>query len=278
MATARSLPRFHDRIDIANLRASPFCLGLVRDPRVIPAAFDAGINFFFVSSDLHWPLYQATRDGLAMLLARGGGVRHSLVVVVATYMVHREMMLTPLYELVHAIAGLDRVDIVLAGGCYANDFEPRVGALRGWTRSGCPPLAGAAVGATLHDRTALLRGDGDEGCDVTYVRYNPAHSGGRVDLYPHLRRRVGKAVLSFKSTAGFQELIGATPPEYWRPRITDAYRYALSQPAHDGVLLSLGNERELHELSAALAEGPLSEEEQSHLELLAGAGQQRFAS
>jgi hypothetical protein len=62
------------------LSISPFCLGAVKEPRAIEVAFDNGINFFFISADLHWPLYEASRRGLATLLKRGRGVRERIVV------------------------------------------------------------------------------------------------------------------------------------------------------------------------------------------------------
>ena len=37
----------------------------------MPAAFDAAINCFFVSTDMHWPFYEQPRRGLKLLLARG---------------------------------------------------------------------------------------------------------------------------------------------------------------------------------------------------------------
>ena len=60
------LPRFSDRLALGKrgLAVSPFCLGLVEDPATISAAFDAGINFFFLTADMHWPLYEASRRGL----------------------------------------------------------------------------------------------------------------------------------------------------------------------------------------------------------------------
>ena len=266
-----SLPRFADRIAVGSLQLGPFCLGLVRDPRMIPAAFDAGINFFFVSADLHWSLYQPWRDGLAQLLSRGGGVRDSIVVAAATYMVHPPLMLAPFFELLDSVPKLDRIDVMVAGGCYGADFEPRVTALRDWRRRAPAPLAQASVGATVHERGALLRATGYERCDLAFVRYNPSHPRGRVDLYPHLSGRARKPLFSFKSMAGFRQLMAATPPGFWQPAPSDAYRYALSEPAHDGVLLSLHGERELDELASAVAKGPLSDDERTHLELLAEA-------
>src|SRR5262249_26053031 len=77
-----ALPRLTDRLRLGGtqLEVSPFCLGRVDQPDTIAAAFDAGINFFFVSADMHWPLYEASRVGLGALLARGGAVRDRIVV------------------------------------------------------------------------------------------------------------------------------------------------------------------------------------------------------
>jgi hypothetical protein len=73
----RPLPRLTDRQPLgkSGLRAGPICLGAVPGPETVLAAFDAGINFFFLSVDMHWPLYEGMRRGLEALLARGGGVR-----------------------------------------------------------------------------------------------------------------------------------------------------------------------------------------------------------
>src|SRR5215469_14434904 len=60
------LPRLTDRLVLGDegLSVSPFCLGMVRSPDAVSAAFDAGINFFFLSADMHWPLYEPLRLGL----------------------------------------------------------------------------------------------------------------------------------------------------------------------------------------------------------------------
>src|SRR6059058_6236261 len=81
-ARTRALPQPAARIPLGktSLEVSPFCVGIVGDPKTVPAAFDAGINFFFVTADMHWPLYEPTRRGLADLLARGPGTRDRVVV------------------------------------------------------------------------------------------------------------------------------------------------------------------------------------------------------
>jgi hypothetical protein len=67
--TRKTLPQFTDRLVLGTQgrRVSPFCLGWVHSPDTITAAFDAGINFFFITTDLHWPGYEATRSGVRQL-------------------------------------------------------------------------------------------------------------------------------------------------------------------------------------------------------------------
>ncbi len=47
------------------LAVGPVCLGAVGSANVIRAAYDAGINFFSIAVDMHWPLYEPVRRGLA---------------------------------------------------------------------------------------------------------------------------------------------------------------------------------------------------------------------
>src|SRR4029077_3897445 len=76
-------------------------------------------------------------------------------------------------------------------------------------------------------------------------------------------------VYNFKSTLGF-----VTPEryaelglndDYWRPSVTDYYRFALTRPEIDGLLCSPETPLEVKALANALEEGPLDEEEQEYL-------------
>src|SRR5262249_5979393 len=100
-----ALPRLTDRLPLgsAGLRVSPVCLGIVGEPATVPAAFDAGVNFFFVTADMHWPLYESARRGLADLLARVRGVREQVVVAGVCYPTQPEFCSMPFQELVAAV-------------------------------------------------------------------------------------------------------------------------------------------------------------------------------
>src|SRR5262245_34055395 len=99
---ARSaFPKLTDRLALGRkgLRVSPICLGLAYDAATVSAAFDAGVNFFFLTADMHWPLYEHTRRGVADLLSRGGGIRDQIVVAGACYPTQPEFCTMPFQEL-----------------------------------------------------------------------------------------------------------------------------------------------------------------------------------
>jgi hypothetical protein len=264
------LPQFTDRLILGNrgLRVSPYCLGIVRSPETVEAAFDAGINFFFVTADMHWPLYEATRQGLRALLARGKSVRDQIVVAGVCYPTQPEFCSMPFHELLDAIPGLERLDVLLAGGAYAQEFADRLPVYLDHRRLGY--LGARAIGATFHDRAAALTAVQQESLEIALIRYNPDHSGARRDVFPHLPRQRRILLFNFKSTYGFVppqllEEMGLHATEYWHPEITDYYRFALSRPELDGVLMAPRTPVEVQGLAAALTKGPLTEEEEAYL-------------
>src|SRR5262249_31346387 len=237
------LPQFRDRLVLGNqgLRVSPDCLGIVRSPETVEAAFDAGVNFFFVTADMHWPLYEATRQGLRALLARGRFVGRQIVVAGVCYPTQAEFCSMPFQELLEAMPGLERLDLLIAGGAYALEFAARLPVYLEHRRR-CY-LGARAIGASFHNRAAALSPIQPESLDIALIRHNPDHSGARQDVSPHLPRQRSTLLFNFKSTFGFVppqllEEMGLHAREYWHPEITDYYRFALSRPEIDGVLMA----------------------------------------
>jgi hypothetical protein len=273
LTTARErtvLPRLGDRLPLgaAGLRVSPFCLGIVGDPATVPAAFDAGVNFFFVTADMHWPLYERTRRGLADLLARGHGVRDEVVVAGVCYPTQAEFSALPFEELVAAAPGFKRLDVLLAGGAYGEEFARRRAVYAEHRASGY--LGNRAVGATFHDRQAAREAVRERHVDIAFSRYNPDHAGARRDLFPHLPERPRPLLFGFKSTFGYlpparMAELGLRGAEYWHPAVTDHYRFALTPPEMDGLLIALRTPGEVAALAAAMERGPLTEEEEVYL-------------
>jgi len=267
---------FTDRLQTAGgLAVSPICLGWVGRPGVISAAYDNGINFFFLTADMHWPLYEAARRGLRDLLRRRG-VRQRIVVGVVSYVGQPEFCHVPFREVLEAVPGLDTIDLTIVGGVYSADFLVRLAEYRKHRHADGGPhhLPGVkATGATFHDRAAALLALNHHLVDVAFARYNPDHPRAEEDLLPHLQRRPRNLLFNFNSTRGY---VGDTrwkalglSPKHWRPAVTDHYRFALRQSQIDGLLCGLDSARELSALAAALASGALSDEEAAYMRDLA---------
>jgi hypothetical protein len=264
----RSLPRFSQRLAVGPLSVSPFCLGIVNDWRAIPAAFEMGVNFFFVTTDMHWPLYESTRKGLEALLASKKSIRDEIVVAGTCYPTQPEFCIAPYNELIGAVRRLARIDVYVAGGSYAPDLVPRTNVLRSVTAA----LPRRAIGASFHDRQAAVTAANHRLVDICYIRYNPAHPGAQSDLFPHLAADV-PPIYNFKCPVGWVPADKLRTldinQKLWFPERTDYYRYALTRPQVDGVLFSVSQLEQLRALDQAMREGPLTSAEETHLEELA---------
>lgn len=266
------LPDPRDRLPLGptGVDASPICVGLTDHADTYCEAFDAGINFFFLTCDMHWPLYEGARQALVRLLARGRGVRDEIVVAATCYPTQPEFCTMPFVELVDAIPGLGHIDVAVAGGVYARDWVDRR-KVYAEHRSG--RLEGArAIGASFHERTAVAPAVLAGEVDIAYVRYNPLHLGARRDVFAPLPPGDRAPLYNFKSSVGWrppEQYEAAGHGDLWLPTIGDHYRFALTPPAMDGLLCMLGEPSHVGDLVDALAEGPLDEGDQNHLIALA---------
>lgn len=264
------LPKDRLALGTSGLTVSPFCLGLVRDWRTIPAAYDAGINFFFVTADMHWPLYEQTRKGLTALLSRGGGVRDDITVAGCTYVAQSVFLYYPFQEIIDATPGLARIDCFVAGGAYTEELRARWPIFLEHKKGNF--LGGKAIGVSYHDRKAAIGGIGSGELDVGYIRYNPLHPGAASDLLPHLPDERSTLVYNFKSTFGAVSEKEAKdwglPEEFWIPAAPDYYRFVLTRPEIDGILCALDVPEHAESLAESLGEGPVSPEEEEHFKLL----------
>ncbi len=177
----------------------------------------------------------------------------------------------PFEELLDAVPGLGRLDVLVAGGASAQDFRRRLPVYQRHRREG---FCGArAIGASFHDRRAAQRAVKAGQLEIAFTRYNPDHTGARKDLFPSLGQHAGTLLYNFKSRDGFvapgRLAALGVGRDLWHPRLQDHYRYVLSRPALDGVLFSLRKVGEVQALVRALEEGALLVEEEAYLEKLA---------
>ncbi|MFO0665440.1 MAG: hypothetical protein U0174_15905 [Polyangiaceae bacterium] len=274
----RELPAPSERIALGKrgLRVSPLCIGMVSDPRTIPYAFDAGINFFFVSTDLHWPLYEPTRKGLKMLLARSPSIREQVVIAGASYITQVGFWRNAYPELIISVPRLSYIDVPVIGATYT-DFNRR----RAEYGIGLPLAKKGehrttrAFGCSFHDREVAAEALSDREIDIAFVRYNTAHLGLEKEVLPSMSALRGNprprlftfsTTKSFLDASRFGNVKGKPLP--WQPRRVDHYRFALTQKRIDGILCSPMKPREVRGIVDALAEGPLKAEELDYMRRL----------
>jgi hypothetical protein len=254
-----------ERQNLRSLAVSPICLGACATPETVPAAFDAGVNFFFLTADLHWPAYEQLRRGIGMLLERGAGIRDDIVVAVVSYMTQEELCEQQFHEVLDAVPLLKRIDVTLMGAAKARDFMSRRQAYGKHIGGSIPRVQ--SVGASFHERPTAAMAVNHRLVDIAYIRYNPGHRGAEADVFPLLVDDRDALLYNFKSTIPFfmgtaASRLGAS---YWKPEVTDYYRFVLARPEFDGILCSLNGEYEVRELADAVARGPLREDECAYL-------------
>ena len=265
-----ALPKPTDRLPLgkSGLMVSPLCLGMTPSADTVIAAYEAGINFFFVSADLHWPLYDGIRKGLAKLLDGNKARRDELVVGIVSYLDDPLFSVLQFHEVIAEVPGLDRVDLMLAGAVSSDQsFYSRVTSLeqaRARRHNGA-----TAIGATFHQRPLALVADHYGLLDISYIRFNSAHPGARRDLLPYFRPAKSGLVFNFKSVMSrvnreTMDTLGV-PANYWLPDACDHYRFVLSHPEIDGILCAPSNPEEMKGMAKAMDQGPLSREEEDYM-------------
>src|SRR5579875_654270 len=267
------LPTLAERrpLGVSGLPVSPLCFGLVPDPRLVPAAFDMGLNFFFLTADLHWPLYEGLRRGLEMLLERRPSIRDEIVVAVVSYLDQPMFQYLQFGEVLASVRGLGRVDVLVAGAIpHQPSLQARQPSLQSARAAGVP--GSHAIGASYHDRPTALQAMNEDALDVHYIRLNSGHPGARTDLFPALQTGRRCLLYNFTSMLGrvtparFAELnLG---PSCWLPSATDYYRYVLTNAAVDGLLCAPRTMDELTALEGCLRAAPLTPEDLVYMEWL----------
>jgi acetyl-CoA carboxylase carboxyl transferase subunit beta len=159
------------------------------------------------------------------------------------------------------------------GGVSAGDFKPRLPVYQRHRANG---FAGCrAIGASFHDRPTARAAIDPELVDLAFVRFNAGHPGAEKEIFPGVKAGRRTRLYNFKNIDGWvtPEKLDALglDPRSWKPHPVDHYRFALSQPALDGVLAAFSHPREVRQLADALAFGPMPEEQQRYLKKLAQA-------
>lgn len=265
-----------DRLSLGKtLKVSPICLGITK-PEMVETAFELGVNFFFLTADMHWPLYEGLREGLRRLFANG--VRRDEVVIACTsYVTQPEFTWVPFLEASWEVEGMTGPDVIISGGSYESDvleggrikaFGHRVSNPEIYKSNPFASPRLAASGASFHSRIASIDAINDDILDIAFVRYNASHYGAKTDLFPLLKVDRKSLVYSFKSMDGYTPhpfIDSLGDDELWKPSKSDQYRLVMSEPKLDGILCAVHTRDELLALELALSLPPFEEDDVEHM-------------
>lgn len=115
-----------------------------------------------------------------------------------------------------------------------------------------------ALGCSIHDRPRAGRLAEDSALDMLMIRYNAAHPGAERDIFPHLERR-HPGIVAYTATA-WRKLLKR--PSGWQGDVAtagDCYRFCLSSPHVDVVLMGPKTGAEFDENLDAIEKGPLDD-------------------
>jgi aryl-alcohol dehydrogenase-like predicted oxidoreductase len=107
--------------------------------------------------------------------------------------------------------------------------------------------------------------------DVVHFRYNAAHPGAEVDIFPTLPAAGRAGMVSFTATS-WGQLID-TPrilPGERVPAASDCYRFVLTRPEVDVCLSGPANAAQMDEALKALERGPMSDDELAWMRRVGG--------
>jgi len=271
------------------LQVSPLGIGggsLISDEDLL-YAFERGINYFFFSSDLHHRSYSHSVKALKSLCEQGSSVRHEVTLATVSYVNDPEKIMGVLYDQ-FAELRTDYIDVFHWG--WVTDFYAIDKLFGVSTLLKDPGFAirwkkllemeqtalevnqelvnrGLArfVGASFHSRSAARRSI--PLLDVLMLRYNILHTGIETDVLPFLVSDKSKApgVVAFNTghegTFALNTPLPGVPQTSPPPSIPDCYRFALSNPKVDLLLMGPKNRLEIDEALKMLESGPMSAEE-----------------
>jgi aryl-alcohol dehydrogenase-like predicted oxidoreductase len=124
-----------------------------------------------------------------------------------------------------------------------------------------------AIGVSIHDRKRAARLMAEGVLDFFMIRYNAAHPGAEVDIFPHLPEK--KPFIAAYTATCWTKLLKA--PKGWvGPAATagDCFRFCLSNPNVDVVVSAPKTAEQMRENMQAIERGPLSDEEMTRMRAL----------
>jgi aryl-alcohol dehydrogenase-like predicted oxidoreductase len=221
--------------------------------RTIDRALDEGVTYFFC--------YGFDTQMIRALRRQPPRVRDGCVIATGAYnwIVWRQDLLRTLERRLQQLR-TDHIDVFhFLGVMKPGQLTPRVRAQLELLR-GDPRVR--AVSISTHDRELAGQLARDGALDCLMIRYNAAHRGAEVDIFPYLAAH-DPGVVSYTATR-WTYLLRRTkrwPKDGRVPTAGQCYRFVLTNPHVDVCLSAPRSERELLENLAAVRQGPLPDED-----------------
>jgi aryl-alcohol dehydrogenase-like predicted oxidoreductase len=118
------------------------------------------------------------------------------------------------------------------------------------------------LGVSSHNRRLVPEFAAAGDIDVVHFRYNAAHPGAEVDIFPRIPAAGRPGTVSFTATSWGQLLNPAKIPAGERvPTAADCYRFVLTRPEVDVCLTGPSNAAQMEEALRTLQMGPMDEGE-----------------
>jgi len=121
-----------------------------------------------------------------------------------------------------------------------------------------------AIGVSIHDRKRAAKLAAAGPLDFFMIRYNAAHPGAEVDIFPHLPAK--KPVIAAYTATAWRRLLRA--PKGWSgppASAGDCFRFCLTNPQVDVVISAPKTAAEMRQNMVAIARGPLDDAEMARL-------------
>ena len=127
-----------------------------------------------------------------------------------------------------------------------------------------------AIGVSIHDRKHAAKLAAEGPLDFFMIRYNAAHPGAEVDIFPYLPHLPAKKpVIAAYTATCWTKLL--RPPKGWSGLAAtagDCFRFCLTNPNVDLVISAPKTAAQMRENMKALERGPLDDEEMARMRAL----------
>jgi len=132
------------------------------------------------------------------------------------------------------------------------------------------------IGLSSHNRRFVSELAAGSDIDVIHFRYNAAHPGAEVDIFPKILASGAPGMVSFTATSWGQLLNPSRIPSGERvPTASDCYRFVLRRPEVDVCLTGPANAAQMEEGLKALQLGAMNHEELAWMRRVGSRGRAR---